>query len=293
MSNSSDRNGRALEYRIVDELVRQIAREQIQLTPRAIQAQRNDRQKYLSLGETEQRKYSQCAKALFNWLDQHFSISSHTINLDRLSDNDAKKGDVTDIRLTIRSEQINLSVKHNHKALKHQRPASTAQHCGYSRRSFEDAEFRNHYKVIVNLFRGFVQDAFYFRDLEEGIVMNHLYIPTCHLVADFINQLCCPPEKANHLFRFLVGTTDFYKVIFDPSRSRLLIQLFAKPDFVESVIAEANQNYVYLNFANSWKLAMRLHTASSRLGGNPSLKFDTQLSDEIMMPGEVLDVGKF
>ena len=38
-----------------------------------------------------------------------------------------------------------------------------------------------------------------------------------------------------------------------------------------------NDNYVVINFQNDVIMKMRLHTASSRLTINGSLKFDTQI----------------
>lgn len=290
MRNLSSRNGRAFEYIVVSEIRRSLSAHQIQITARALQAQQKDQQKYLDLPTASQRKYQKAAERIFDWLEREFSISSRVLSIDRLSDDDARRGDVTDIRITTSSRQINLSIKHNHKALKHQRPASTTQHCGYPAKSSEDLQFRENYKAIIETFKGVSRNIHYFRELDEGVILNYLYVPICDLVAQSINELCLQAVHSNHLFTFLVGKTDFYKIIFNEQQNELRIQSFSKPSFVNSVIAQSVQSYVYLNFSNSWKVSMRLHTASSRIANNPSLKFDTQLNSDALIPEQRISV---
>jgi hypothetical protein len=284
MRNLSDSNGRALEYIIVKEIEQKSPQNQIQLTPHAIQAQQKDKQKYLSLPRKNQLIYKRCAERIYMWLEEEFSISSESLIVDRLSDKHGREGDVTDIRILGSLLQINLSVKHNHKALKHQRPASTAQHCGFPKKTPEDRKFREEYKAIVGSFQVIAQNSLNFRDLEEGVVFTHLYRPICDLVAQSINQLCQSSTNANHLLNFLLGRTDFYKIILDAKLNELHIQFFNKPSNISSVFAESHENYVKLTFDRLWKISMRLHTASSRIALSPSLKFDTQLDDSSIIP---------
>jgi hypothetical protein len=290
MTNLSDRNGRALEYIIVEELEQKLPQNQVQLTSRAIQELQKNKQKYLSLSPTSQLIYKRCAARIYVWLEEEFSISSESLTVDLLPDKAGREGDVTDIRILRSLPQINLSVKRNHKALKHQRPASTAQHCGFPTKTPEDRKFREEYKVITKAFLSIAQDYYYFRDLGEGIKFTHLYCPICDLVAQSISQFCQSSTNANHLFKFLLGKTDFYKIIFNERLNELYIQFFNKSTNVSSVFAESQANYVRLEFDRLWKISMRLHTASSRITTNPSLKFDTQLDDSSLVPGVRLSI---
>lgn len=279
--------GRALEYAIVAEIIQRLPQNQIHLTQRALQDQRRDEPKYLNLSPRMQENYTKCSAGIFQWLDSNFQISTQSISIDRLSDHLSKQGDVTDIRFAIGSLEINLSVKHNHEALKHQRPASTAQHCGYIKGSAEDIQFRRDYSDITRAFTTTVQGYTNFRDLNQGVVFTQLYSPICQLVTQFINTFCTSQSSASHLFTFLVGRKDFYKIIFYESQSLVLIKNFSKPPFVNSVTADSsNQNYVSLQFSNAWTISMRLHTASSRITINPSLKFDTKLDSSVVVPQE-------
>ncbi|OCQ95641.1 hypothetical protein BCD67_10505 [Oscillatoriales cyanobacterium USR001] len=276
--------GRALEYAIVAEIIQRLPQNQINLTQRTLQNQQRDLPKYLHLSVNMQQNYQQCSARIFQWLDSNFAISTQPLSIDRLPDKNSQQGDVTDIRIVMGSQEINLSVKHNHSALKHQRPASTAQHCGYTKGSPEDIQFRTDYNNITTAFTTTVQGDTYFRDLDNGVVLTLLYIPICTLVTEFINSFCSSPISASHLFSFLVGRIDFYKIIFYESQNLLLVQDFRKPPFVNSVTAQSDQSYAHLQFSNAWKISMRLHTASSRITSNPSLKFDTNLDSSIVVP---------
>ena len=276
--------GRALEYAIVAEIIQRLPQNQINLTQRTLENQQRDLPKYLNLSVNMQQNYQQCSARIFQWLESNFAISTQPVSIDRLPDKNSQQGDVTDIRIVMGSQEINLSVKHNHAALKHQRPASTAQHCGYTKGSPEDIQFRTDYSTITKAFTTRVQGYTHFNDLNDGVVLTELYNPICTIVTGFINTFCRSPISASHLFTFLVGRIDFYKIIFYESQHLLLVQDFRKPPVVNSVTAQSNQSYVRLQFSNAWIISMRLHTAASRITSNPSLKFDTNLDSSIVVP---------
>jgi hypothetical protein len=276
--NTSNQNGRALEFIIVKKLLLYLEGTlNASLSARASKDQSRDSAHFIGLTPDMQRSYESCAIKITFWLESKFQISrSQNLLIDRLPDDAAKRGDVTDIRLAFDLKEVNLSIKHNHLALKHQRPEGTAQHCGYIKKSGEDVLFRQQYKIIATKFLSIANGYSNFRDLPEGVVHKYLYTPICDLVAKFINTYCRLPDNANHLFKFLVGQTNFYKIIFDERRKIIKISEFSEIEDVISVRAESKGSYVYLYFSNNWHIAMRLHTASSRIARNPGLKFDTQ-----------------
>ncbi|MGI0484711.1 HaeIII family restriction endonuclease [Pantanalinema rosaneae CENA516] len=286
--NTSNQYGRALEYAIVAEMLQHLPN-QVKLTPRALKDQQRDAIHYDNLPTATQQNYRQCAVQVVAWLQQNFSISNYLLTVDRLPDHASKQGDVTDIRIHYAQSSVNLSIKHNHTALKHQRPASTAQHCGFARKSSEDIAFRTAYKNTTQSFLMMAQGTFKFCDIDQRIIFEHLYIPICDLVANFIHQNGSQTASASHLFSFLVGRTDFYKLIFQERSKLLVVEEFSQLTIPESVIAQAQKNYVYLKFSNAWEISMRLHTASSRISNNPSLKFDTQPS-QVVVPRQSFNV---
>ncbi|HIK31891.1 MAG TPA: hypothetical protein IGS17_10355 [Oscillatoriales cyanobacterium M59_W2019_021] len=82
----SNQQGRAWEYAIVEELIRNLPSDKVTLSPRTLQDQLRDRPKYMSLADTLKNRYQPGANCIFRWLEDDFSISSYGIEIDRLSD---------------------------------------------------------------------------------------------------------------------------------------------------------------------------------------------------------------
>ena len=278
--NISDQHGRALEYAVVQGIIESLPARRVTLSTQASKDQERDKVKFDALSIPLKQEYLKCAQDVFSWLDDKYSISKKEIRLHRLTDQDARKGDVTDIRITTESETINLSVKHGHDALKHQRPPSAAQWCGYIKGSTEDIEYRKEYDILTDRFLKKALElslgAKYFRDIkgiQNDFIETYLYKPICKHVSDFINSRCCSPKYSEHLFSFLVGRTDFYKIV-NTGRETVIYKFVEIPK-PNSVKAECFQsNYVMLSFSNGWEVSMRLHTAASVIGKD--IKFDTR-----------------
>lgn len=276
--NISNQNGRALEYKIIEYLISDNSQFSITLTERAAQDQVRDKSNYEGLSSDLKESYAKCSAIVHDWLIDR--VKKKDVEIDRLPDSAAKEGDVTDIRIQTGAQPINLSIKHNHSALKHQRPPTTAQRCGYEKGSEQDVHFRKQYEEVIQEFLSKAEelksDAKNFRDLvavEEDFISVNLYLPICNLVAATINDLCLDKKNVQALFDFLVGSTEFYKIT-DYS-DHVAVADFSAIGSVESVSANVEGNsYVYLNFSNGWTISMRIHTAASALG--KSVKFDTQ-----------------
>jgi len=186
-----------------------------------------------------------------------------------------------------------LSIKHNHKALKHQRPPTTAERCGFLSKSTEDRIFRKQYEDITDIFLEQAWEQFpeatKFNEIKKrqnDFINKKLYLPVCNHVANFINSHCKESRNIIALFTFLVGKTDFYKII--DFTNEIHIYKFHEIDLPQSVKAETSgDSYVKLYFSNGWVISMRLHTAASNLG--KSLKFDTQpMNLDEMIPKEII-----
>lgn len=276
MTRLSNLHGRLLEYLIVETLSN--LDPQIKLSDNAKLDQLRDSSKATETETKLRHNLNQAAKSIVNdWLYPRFLLPDLSVKeIDRLPDQN--KSDVTDIRVITERRIINLSIKHNHSALRHQRPRTTPQHCGFSNGSSESEFFKKQYNEIVSHFTSGVVIGNKFNELSEGYVEGMLYIPVCELVKNFINTYSV--NCTNYLFRYLIGDIDYYKIIVDSSLKQIQIQEFnsSSLSYPFDVIVKTERQYVYLNFDNDWKIKMRLHTASSKITKSPSLKFDTQLS---------------
>ncbi|HIK40440.1 hypothetical protein [Thermoleptolyngbya sp. M55_K2018_002] len=152
MTNLSNLHGRLLEYLIVEDIMR--VNSYAKLTDQAIESQKRDYPKLETVDKRLLQKFRLAAKTLSQlWLESKFSISTRKeIKIDRLPDKN-NNSDVTDIRLFSEEGNINLSIKHNHMALRHQRPRTTPTHCGYTKNSNEIIYFSiNYIKSLTHSF---------------------------------------------------------------------------------------------------------------------------------------------
>jgi len=270
----SNRNGRVLELVLV-ETIKEWGGDSVILSGNTIIDNQRDNEKIDEMDSDLLEHFKDSSDKIVGWLDGE--ITEYPLHVDRLTDGSGVRGDVTDVRLTFGEETLNLSIKNNHMALKHQRPGSTPQQFGFKKNTDVDKEYRKEYNSIVN---GFIGDTLkhdsnitLFNEVSDTIPDN-LYYPVCKLVSDFINEHGKNPDTSNTYFRFLVGNTSFKKVIVYPTE--ILIQSYDDiPDCSNITSKVVHKSYISVDFHNGIKLLMRLHTASSRLKTG-SLKFDTQ-----------------
>lgn len=114
----SNNNGRALEARLVEIILQENS--SIQPLGSTLNDQLRDLQHFNALPQLYQNEFSDFSNRYIQELSIH-NIKS----IERLKDTAAKQGDVTDIRLIYKDKTVrNISLKHNHDACKHQRPAA-------------------------------------------------------------------------------------------------------------------------------------------------------------------------
>ena len=282
MGKSND-IGRALEYKIVNFITQKIRSvELLQNTPND---QYRDGEYYSKLNHALKIKYTKSAEKVFEWLENKFALSqANIIKIRRLTDAEAIRGDVTDIRIYVDNEVTNLSIKHNHRALKHQRPSATPKQCGLGKNTELSKNFKVDYKSVsldfLQASKKLSPSATLFKELKDinyDFIDDHLYSPMCKLVLELLNKVSSKPVNAQAYFDFLVGNNDFHKImVFD---SVVEIKEFASLPVVTSMqVTQINKSNIGIKFSNNWEIKMRLHTASSRLE-TVSLKFDTQPVD--------------
>lgn len=270
--NISDRNGRALEYKVA------LALSNVPNFKLSTQAQldnQRDISKFTSLPLSLQNSYDQASQRIATWVAKTTNTNGNVL-VDRLGD---EADDVSDIRLTYGSSELNLSLKHNHHALKHPRPYSFAQFCGYATGTAEDLKHRVAMEKIGQDFRKLANKNTMFRDCSESDI-DFLYSEVCLACATSLQQwMQHDKHVANNLFRFLVST-GFYKVIVETKTNLVVkIQDYLNIPSPSAVSTLASGNRLILKFNNGWEINNRIHTASSRIsaaGNQLSLKFDTQ-----------------
>lgn len=278
--------GRALEYRLTQVISQEY--------PKAVvcddtQIQQNrDRLKYSELAENKLAYFDkQCVAYVKELLPQCLDLAEaeEVVLITRLTDAHGVAGDPTDIRITLSTgRKYNISLKHNHDAVKHQRPGALCSQLGLTDPNKISA-YREDIKEIERLFIEEVKRVmplsegkeYKFSDVKskEKSIISSLYERVCNRVVIEINR---NSSMAENYFKFLVGNYCFDKVIITKDEVKVL--RFSIVNYPDKMFASIGKNgYVEVDFSNDFKFAMRLHTASSKfkVGSALSLKFDTRL----------------
>jgi hypothetical protein len=271
-TNVSDRNGRALEYKLADTLSHEA---NFTLTSQAIAHNIRDYPKFQALPANLQTSYATASNKITSWIKQ--GISATTLaTLDRLVDD---PNSVADLVITTNTTTLQISLKHNHQALKHPRPYSFAQYCGYSLGSMQDIQHRQLIKVVANTFRRNTVGNSLFNQCASNDI-DALYLGVCNACATSLNSwIGVDRNVARNIFMFLVST-GFYKVIVE-TRSGVVVKIqdyFSIPS-PSAVTCSVSGNRLILTFNNGWEINSRIHTASSRIsatGTQLDLKYDAQ-----------------
>ena len=211
--SKSNLNGRSLEFFIINEILNSFKNINIsnQLNDKLI----IDKNNLIHLDERLYARFKTASKKIIPFIDNIIGKSS-VINLERLSDIEGVKGDITDIRISYDKKILNLSLKHNHRAFKHQRPPSTPQQMGFNKHSPEDKWFREKYRFLMDSFLKKTKGELLFRNI-SSLIPQELYYPVCNHVNDFINKYGSNEYAANYYFSFLIGQKNFKKIIVNES----------------------------------------------------------------------------
>ena len=278
--SKSNLNGRALEFYITKAIIDNT--KNIVQEGETIEIQNRDIYKITEIDTKLSILFTKASIIIYNWLKPQIDIKT----IERFHDSAGKKSDVTDIQLTDGASVLNISVKSNHLAIKHQRPSSLIQQFGISKGTVDDIQYRREYEELNKMFHRKLlsvnPSAKLFNEV-ENIKDSYIYEPVCRKVAEKINTYGDHGSHSTDFQSFLIGKTDFIKIIVYPTKVTIL-QFNNLPESQKMTAEKSSTNYVNVDFHNGIKVKMRLHTASSRITSNLSLKFDSHLSDEVNIP---------
>lgn len=226
-----------------------------------------------------------------------------TLQLEILSDNHGKYGDVRDVLIlrAVQKWEIGVSAKNNNDAVKHSRLSSTID---FGKQWLDITSSQDYFNEINPIFDKLAQikeDSLGKKLWKElGDYHSSIYFP---VLSAFINELRRlseqnPKKVAERLISYLVGNKDFYKVI----KRKNVVEIHAynlngtlnlpfdeiepkyktpKVDFPTKILnvdfREGKKNTVIVTLDNDWSLSFRIHNASSKV--ESSLKFDVRLKN--------------
>lgn len=265
--------GRIFEYFVVKQF--QSSNPTCSLDAETLRMQDRDRRQLHSIDPDELKRLECASLTLLDWVSMRIDVR----DVKRMPDSAGRIGDATDVVVVGSSDVLRLSLKSNHDAAKHQRPMSLMQQLGFDKKSVEDLDYRSQYRIVINRFNEelklTVPIPTEFRHLKEDVI-KRLYSEVCRKVSTTINNYRAVPSAVKHYQRFLFGKNDCVKVV--KSQTSLTIKDYGSLVPAREMFAkQENASHIDLFFDGHMHFRMRLHTAASKITGNPSLKFDTTL----------------
>jgi hypothetical protein len=223
------------------------------------------------------------------------------LQLEILSDNHGKSGDVRDV-LAIRLLQkweIGVSAKNNHKAVKHSRLSADID---FGEKWLNKKVSKEYFDLVTPIFQNLKklrQNSNATKKWSElGDYHSSVYLPILEAFSQELKRLYNenPQETSKNLVAYLVGNQDFYKVI--KSKNTVEIhayningtlnlpfqniepkyktpQVLLPTEITDISFKKDSKTAVIVTLNNDWALSFRIHNASSRI--EPSLKFDINL----------------
>ena len=277
----SNINGRSLEYLLVKLISDN--NPNITISESTMNAQNRDEANISILNsELKTTMESSCLK-IYDWIITELEELTEVI---RFTDYQGTLGNPTDIKVISNSRDLNISLKHNNDAVKHQRPSATAQQFGYQKRSSEDLLFRTKYESILDDFYDICiesdPEAKKYNEVTD-LTYDFLYKPMNDLVVSFINEFGNKPNNRNHYIKFIFGYENIFRVIANGGQVNIVPNV-PSTDII-SISAERYslgdetidmKNYIKIIFNGEFFIIQRLHTASSLIESR-SLKYDTRM----------------
>lgn len=271
--NQCAKNGKALEYEIAKQLMDCGARG----LDNTMGFQARDRSHFATRPQHLRSRFVEASKVIVTWILEESGGTVLTVR--RMED---VSGGVADLVVVGKGDQATrLSIKHNHDALKHPRPYSLAQACGFRKASAEDIQHRTAMDVAATAFRFAAKRQKKSRYIELPIAKAKLY---CDVVDTCAGSIGCWESKsgiAAPLFQFFVGA-GFKKLIVSPEMGGAIeLQDFTGIARPAKVLGKRTSDLdrLELTFDNRWVLDCRLHTAATKISppsSQLSLKFDVR-----------------
>lgn len=228
-------------------------------------------------------RIDRAADELAVFLQYHDKRLDNAASIRLQPDNKGTIGDVRDIVIEINDDEVGISAKHNHDAIKHPRLSDTID---FGKQWGACPVSNQYWKAVKPIFEDMRNNKGHlFRDVRNK--QDIYYLPILAAFEDELRRICedYPRQFIWHFFQYLIGTKDHYKAICE--KDRVLVssvnlhgtlewgKKWKMPERIEHIRRKSlTKSTLIVTFEGGWQLSFRLHNASSKI--QPSLKFDIQ-----------------
>ena len=281
MSPTQTESGKAFEYALASAISKASGAQLIQ-NPACI-----DAKLYFQASDpAEQKNMEKAATKASSFLcsnDQNFGLAQSAIFQ---KDFAGQRGDVRDIIVTLsNNQQIGLSAKNNHEALKHSRLSNNID---FGKKWGNFSVSKNYWNMVAPTFQemqNLGNSGTLFKNIKDK--ENRFYLPILIAFEDEFRSLCEThgSKFISSVFHYLIGNFDFYKVMYLRRQNAVQVQPFnlngtlgwgqkwKLPSKIDSIRrGNRSRSTIIIAFEGGWQISFRLHNATSKV--EPSLKFD-------------------
>jgi hypothetical protein len=258
MTRTQNDTGRAYEYAVVD----YFSGKGYKLGPLATEHSSQYEAYFLSQTASTRKEFQDSSETFFKWFDLKFG-KKVSKKIEALTDN---SGSVVDVFIGDPGYEVNFSLKHNHLALRHNRPHGIPERCGIKGTKLATEYLEGVYKIEKNL--RIVDPAKRFSDLKNKRRWMKEINDHCKKHLE-IWQIAVPETVPNY-FGFLTGNDrPYYKLVLNSAgrSSGTYIHEFLTSSLPKKLaLSYVSNDHLQLKFDNGWTIKKRLHNASSKLG---------------------------
>lgn len=314
MPISSNHNGRAFEFITLKQFEREISKFRSVLIDEGggYAASAKSSEKITKELRLKLEKSAEIAVEIVLSLEPLILIqSTDMIVLKILTDEAGKQGDVRDIVIEQPDIEwvIGLSLKHNHKAVKHSRLSKGLDFGKMWYKIPCSQNYWNNIKPVFDKLEILAHKKTEWKSIKDK--GDIVYLPLLNAFMDEIMRAKArhPKKVARFMTLYLLGIHDYYKVqtidakrivnlkafnlhgtlgIYDVENKQSKIQILPLPDrIIHLGIKPGSKTTVEMCLNHGWSFAFRIHNASSKV--ESSLKFDVSL---IGHPNEIVNITK-
>jgi hypothetical protein len=214
----------------------------------------------------------------------------HDASLKLFSDEEAQHFGVRDFSLVIGTTSQDVSLKHNHFALKHPRIPSLMQSLGVMKGLEEDLRYRSEYQDLLKSIWDELKVAGVNLDSFASLgkmKFEVLYPRVMQFMAENINRFGSNGPAVQQLFQFLTGG-DHVKVVVLPKKIQIFdLRLLKRPKKMVAWTDPKYLNYMYIAFEDSLTVSYRVKNDKRELNlTSPNLKPDVQPVSDLPLISE-------
>ena len=254
-----NRNGKSLEYILAKTIACGMEIKNVHY--------HNYHQKYLLMPDNLKKDFEVFANIVYEYIKKTYKHTFDRLILE--NDSIGKCGNSSDITLHFGKEQLRLSIKNNKRYVKSQRPSALPRQCGYRNTTLVAKGYKDQYNKVCSNFYESYKAYHYFRDIGRDPIKK-LYADINTIVSTFLKNT--EIKHMGEMFKFVLD--DNIQIV--NSKKNIHIIDFTNIQIPNKYDVSINRlGYIIINTDTGMSISMRLHTASSRLTKNISLKYDT------------------